>query len=88
MQLNVDFGAAGKINPIGGHTICNTGTAADGQTIAQVLAAANVALGGGALPYGMTDISQLNDLVDNLNNAFDNCVANDWAKSYVCPAAP
>jgi hypothetical protein len=85
LKLNVDFGAAGVITAVGGHTVCNTGTPADGQTIAQVLAAANVALGGGALPYGMTSISQLNDLVTLLNEGFDNCTQSDWAKGHICP---
>jgi hypothetical protein len=86
LQLNVDFGAAGIITAVGGYTVCNTGTAADGQTIAQILAAANFALGGGTpLPYAATSISQLNDLVTLLNEAFDNCVQSDWAKGHICP---
>jgi fructose-1-phosphate kinase PfkB-like protein len=46
-----------------------------GQTVTQVLAKANSVLGGGSLPSGMT-ISSLNDLVDLINNNFDNGTAN------------
>src|SRR5262249_48908460 len=73
LQINVDFSTAGILTAgLGSLTICNTGTSLDGQTIAQVLAAANVALGGGSLPPGYT-ISDLNDLVTNLNEGFDEC---------------
>ena len=46
-----------------------------GQTVQQVLALANSVLGGGALPSGMT-ISQLNDIVDKINNNFDGGTTN------------
>ncbi|MFN0207093.1 MAG: hypothetical protein ACKVS6_12390 [Planctomycetota bacterium] len=82
LQLNVDFSNAGITESgFGGLILTNTGNAAlDGNTIAEVLAAANIALGGGALPFGFTNISQLNDLVTKLNESFDNCKASDWAK--------
>lgn len=72
LQLNVD------VNNYGGLVLSGTGTSLDGKTVAQILAAANVALGGGALPAGFT-YSSLNDLVDNLNGAFDGCVAGAFA---------
>jgi hypothetical protein len=84
LQLNVDLSAAGAIpQGLGALTVCNTGTSLDGQTIAQVLAAANTALGGGGLPSGFT-FDTLNDLVTNLNEAFDNCEMSDWAAIHIC----
>lgn len=53
-----------------------TATALNGQTISQVLAAANTYLGnGGTVPYGLTNASDLGELVANLNLAFD---GKDW----------
>jgi len=66
LQLNVDLEHYGTV------VVSGTGTSFDGKTVADVLAAANLALGGGPLPAGFT-ISSLNDLVDNLNQKFDNC---------------
>jgi len=66
LQLNVDIEHFGTV------VISGTGTSFDGKTVADVLAAANTALGGGPLPAGFT-ISSLNDLVDSLNQKFDNC---------------
>ena len=66
LQLNVDIEHYGTV------VISGTGTSFDGKTVADVLAAANTALGGGPLPAGFT-ISSLNDLVDSLNQKFDNC---------------
>lgn len=66
LQLNVDIQGEGQV------IVTGTGTSFDGQTVASVLAAANLALGGGPLPVGFT-ISQLNDLVDSLNQRFDTC---------------
>jgi len=87
LQINVDFSAAGITQgpggPVGELELCNTGTSLDGQTIAQILAAANTALGGGGLPTGYS-ISDLNDLVDNLNKAFDNGIPSLWAIDHLC----
>ena len=88
LQLNVDFAEAGKMpqtgsTHVGALKLCNTGTSFDGQTVVSVLAAANTALGGGAIPTGFT-VSTLNDLVDNLNKAFDNCLPSDWAQTNLC----
>lgn len=55
-----------------------TAAALNGQTVAQVLAAANAYLGGGgavALPYALSSAADLNELVANLNLAFD---LKDW----------
>jgi hypothetical protein len=66
LKLNVDIEHYGSV------VISDTGTSFDRKTVADVLVAANIALGGGALPAGFT-ISSLNDLVDSLNQKFDNC---------------
>jgi len=66
LQLNVGIEGEGQV------IVTGTGTSFDGQTVASVLAAANLALAGGPLPAGFT-ISQLNDLVDSLNQRFDTC---------------
>jgi len=76
LALNVQLKGLGSL------VLTGTGTSLDGQTVAQVLAAANLALSGGALPAGFT-FSSLNNLVDQLNNAFDGCVATDFAKAHL-----
>jgi hypothetical protein len=48
-----------------------TTTLAVGKTVGQVLADADKALAGCALPPYVTSISQLNDIVDYINNLFD-----------------
>jgi hypothetical protein len=86
LQINVAMSAAGKIpnGPIGDLEICNTGGSLDGKSISDVLADANFVLGGGALGPDYASISDLNNLVTLLNQAFDNCVATDWAKGHLC----
>lgn len=84
LQLNSDLTAAGVFGTVafGSLRLYGTGGSLDGQTVGQILSAANVALGGGVLPAGYT-ISSLNDLVDKLNNSADNCVASDWGLSHL-----
>ena len=86
LRLNVDFNDAGIIDgflgSISGLVLQGTGGSLDGQTVAAILAAAEQALGGGALPAGY-DHSSLNNLVDELNNAFDNCDPSDWAQIHL-----
>jgi hypothetical protein len=54
LRLNVDFSAAGITQgpggPFGALTLTSTGMSLDGQTVLQVLAAMNTALGGGNAP--------------------------------------
>jgi hypothetical protein len=76
LELNV------RVYNFGSLTLVGTGTSFDGMTVGQVLAAADVALGGGALPAGFT-FSSLNDLIDMLNSAFDGCVADSWASTHL-----
>lgn len=70
LKLNVDFSNAGITTPGLGSVKLTSGPLA-GKTIAQVLAIAEQVLGGndGALPGRMT-ISQLNDVVDGINNRY------------------
>jgi hypothetical protein len=86
LQLSVDFGNAGATDegPIGGFVLKNTGNAnLDGLTIAQVLADANKVLGGGALPAWATSVSGVNDVVTDLNEAFDDCITTQWALDHL-----
>jgi hypothetical protein len=53
-------------------------------SVRHVLADANVALGTGALPPYVGSIAELNDLVTNLNEAFDDCTASSWAEQHLC----
>ena len=80
LRLNVSFNPA-----FGALRLCNTGTSLDGITVAQILVIANRVLGGdlGALPAGYS-VSTLNDLVDKLNNSFENCKPNGFAQKNLC----
>jgi hypothetical protein len=69
LQLNVDFSAALKTRAGLGALVLTKG-ALKGQTVAQVLTLANSALGGGALPAGMS-ISDLSDIVSKINDNYD-----------------
>lgn len=87
LKLNVDFSNAGVTSPgLGSQNIIsspkdglpNPGALA-GYTVAEVLAIANSVLGGnlGALPGGMK-ISQLNDIVDAINNNYHSGIDNGF----------
>lgn len=86
LRLNVDFNEAhlisGTQGSISGLILTHTGTSLDGQTITQVLAQMNTALGGGALPSGFT-YALLNTLAANLDLAFDRCLPSDWAQTHL-----
>ena len=103
LELNVDFSNAG-VNPggLGGVKYCaNDLPSIHNWTISQILAGANAVLGG-ATPAsqgfmdqgglnGMT-IAQLNDLITNLNEAYDysdpnltgTCNPSPWATDHLC----
>jgi hypothetical protein len=85
LQLNTDFNHAGLTHDpsFASLILCNTGTSLDGSSVAQILAAANTALGGGALPAGYT-AKTLNDLVTRLNESFDECSASTFAAANLC----
>jgi hypothetical protein len=93
LTLNVDYSAAGltagSSGPLGDLILNLPGSPFNGFTISQVLATANTALGGGGFPAGVT-ASQLNDLVDELNNAFVDCIGSAWATNYLLlgPGSP
>ena len=77
LRLSVDFSAAGVTKTGLGSLTVVSGKLA-GYTVTQVLALANAVLGGntGALPSGMS-ISDLNKVVDAINNNFDGGTANN-----------
>lgn len=68
---------AGETLKVGGKPIsAETAAALNGQTVGDVLAAANAYLGnGGNVPYGLGTAATLNELIDELNLAFD---GKDW----------
>jgi hypothetical protein len=85
LQINADFSNAAIVKT--GFTsliYTEAGKALSGKTVGQILALANDVLGGNtaALPSGV-QVSDLNDLVDNLNKSFDNCVRSDWATQHL-----
>lgn len=86
LRLNVDFSKAGITQgpggPVGYLILHDTGTSLDGQAVAAILAAAETALGGGALPDGFT-YATLNDLVTSLNEAFDNGELSTWMQQHL-----
>jgi len=91
----VDFSTAGVSNPgLGAVTYCGTDLPSlNGLSISQILAKANAVLGGatttsqGLYQQDNTTpmtISQLNDLITNLNEGFDNCTLTSWAAEHLC----
>ncbi len=71
LQLNVDFSSIG-VTTMGLGGVKLTSGPLSGYTVAQVLALANQVIGGNtaALPAGM-GVSDLNNVVDGINNMFD-----------------
>lgn len=88
LKLNSDFNTAGvlasNLNDFSGLVLVDTNTSLDGQTIASILDAAEVALGGGALPAGYS-IELLNTLADAINQAFSECEPSEWAQAHLMP---
>jgi uncharacterized repeat protein (TIGR01451 family) len=58
-----------------------------GQTVSQILATANAALGGQPLPEGYTCYS-LKNLIQRLNAAFDSCEPSAWALTHLTTEIP
>lgn len=75
-KLSVSFSAAGVTAPGLGSLKVAAGYPLAGQTVSQVLALAEQALGGGALPSGVT-FSALNDVMTRINENFDNGTSNN-----------
>lgn len=92
LKFNVDFAdppAGSTVAPgyylpsgFGGLRLAGTGTSLDGQSVRQILAAANLAVGGGPLPAGFTYTS-LNELCYNLNWSFNRYIPSDWAMQHL-----
>ena len=61
----------------------NAGDSLDGKTVSQILTAANAALGGNGLPVGYSSFGDLNTLITNLNEAFDNCTPSSWVQTHL-----
>lgn len=57
-------------------------SALNGQATLQVREAADAALGGGPLPYGLT-FSQLTDLIDLVNGSFAFCAPSSFAQTHL-----
>ncbi|SPE48882.1 conserved hypothetical protein [Verrucomicrobia bacterium] len=92
LQLNVDFGdlgaTIGLVSTIGNLVYDDPISPLNGQTVRQILALANSALGGSSLSAQGLTIASLSALVANLNAAFDGCQAGDWATAHlIIPAA-
>jgi hypothetical protein len=92
LQLNVDLGAnsppvqvsGNNVSNFGNLLICGTGTQFDGQTVSSVLSAANLAVGGGALPTDCTgqascDFNSLDALLQHVNVSFQQCHETGFA---------
>lgn len=77
LRLSVDFSNAG-ITRTGLADLKVVSGKLKGSTVAQVLALANTVLGGttSALPAGVS-VSDLNAVVDAINNNFDNGTTNN-----------
>ncbi len=99
LELNVDFSNVGVIpGGVGNLFFFNTSSSFDGESVQDVLAAANYALGGGNLAdIGHGDYSirgtvtgtyNLNDLVSFLNQGFDNCYPSGWVQDHLTPTPP
>jgi PA domain len=56
--------------------------ALNGQATLQVREAADVALGGGPLPYGLS-FSQLTSLIDLVNGSFESCAPSVFAQAHL-----
>lgn len=86
LRINVDLNDAAVIDGFDGTfsvlVLTGTGGSLDGSTVAEILGAAEVALGGGSLPVGYS-YDSLNFLVTNLNEAFDECDPTDWAQAHL-----
>ena len=57
-------------------------SALNGQATLQLREAADAALGGGPLPYGLT-FSQLTDLLDLVNGSFESCAPSAFAQAHL-----
>ncbi|HEV8485916.1 MAG TPA: hypothetical protein VGV87_20405 [Blastocatellia bacterium] len=95
LKLNIALSDASATSPgLGDLYYCEAGSSLSGMTVRQILAAAETALGGGALPAGYT-YATLADLCANLDLSFDGkdatnptCgVQSAWATSHLSRTA-
>jgi len=88
LKLNIALSDAGATPPgLADLFYRNPGDALHGYTVRQILAAAETALGGGALPTGY-NYADLSTLCDNLNLSWHNvttegCEPSGWASLYL-----
>jgi hypothetical protein len=85
LQLNVDFGDKGvgwgsKTAPVGDVVMHLTGCE-DGKKVRDILADANIVLGGGPLPTGCANVSAMTSVVTHINEFFDECKSIDGFNS-------
>jgi hypothetical protein len=90
LKLNVDFSAAGITEgsggPFGSLHLCGSGTSLDGMTVAEILGAANKAVGNGGMPPGLNPDS-LHNILHQLNLSFDKCHPHGFAQRHLTGAA-
>jgi hypothetical protein len=82
LKINVAESGATNGTPAGFGSLyyCKAGDTLSGSTVAQILAAMETALGGGAVPAGQS-ITSLNALADDLNkNSFHECVVGPFSQ--------
>jgi hypothetical protein len=86
LTLNIGLNTAGMLgagpNNFGSLVYTNTGDALNGQSISQILVAANQALAGLALPAGY-NFTSLAALLGNLNTAFQSYAPSAWATAHL-----
>ncbi len=90
LTLNIGFNSAGILgsgpNNFGSLLYSNGSDSLNGQSVSQILGAANQALSGLALPAGYT-FSSLASLLANLNTAFQNYLPSAWASAHLSAPA-
>jgi hypothetical protein len=90
LELNVDFSAAGITEgsggPFGDLHLCGTGSSLDGMTIAEILGAANKALGNGGMPASL-NMNSFRNLLHQLNQSFDKCDPHGFAQRHLTGGA-
>jgi hypothetical protein len=89
LQLNCDFGdctngAPSFFGRCGDAVLTDPTSPCNGQTVRQILACCNTALGCGSLPQGCT-ISNLCGLCCNVNQCFEGCQVSSWCTTHLAP---
>ena len=89
LQLNCSFGDCSNGAPAffgrcGDAVLTDSTSPCNGQTVRQILATCNQALGCGSLPPGCT-LSNLCCLASNLNQCFEGCQISGWCSNHLAP---